>query len=72
MPVYISEISPKNSRGSLTSIIGPLYGLGLVIAFALNCVFAKFCVGWRMPMVIQIAVGIVFLIGMSLMPRTPR
>ena len=72
MPVYISEMSPKKSRGRLTSMIGPVYGLGLIIVFAVNCVFANFCFGWRMPIVIQIAVGIVFFIGMLLMPRTPR
>ena len=72
MPIYISELSPKKSRGLLTSSIGPVYCVALLIAVGLNCEFAKFCHGWRMQMVIQVIVGLIYSIGMLFMPRTPR
>ncbi len=32
MPVYLAEVTPKDSRGLLTSMIGPGYGLGFMVS----------------------------------------
>lgn len=72
MPVYLAEITPKESRGMLGSVIGPMYSLGLNIGLCTNIGYARFGIGWRMPTAVIAAVGLVFTIGMMFMPHTPR
>lgn len=71
-PVYIVEISPKDSRGTLVSIIGPMFSIGVVIALCSNIGFAKFRLGWRMAFMVVLLLGVLFVIGMKFMPHTPR
>lgn len=71
LPVYIAEMSPKESRGMLTSIIGPMFSIGIVISLCANVGFAKFSFGWRMAFVV-VLFGLLYVIGMKFMPHTPR
>ena len=70
--LYISEISPKAWRGRLVSIIGPVYSMSLIVQFAANCGYATFCLGWRISLSTQAALGLFYAIIMLLLPRTPR
>ena len=71
-PVYIVEMSPKESRGMLGSTIGFAFNLGVNIAFFANTGFTKLSIGWRMSTVITAAFAVIFAIGMNFMHHTPR
>ena len=71
-PVYVSEVSPKEHRGFLTSMIGNSLNFGFLITAGLNIGFAKFLLGWRVGFAILAALGVSYSIGMLFMPHTPR
>ena len=70
--VYIAEMSPKNSRGALTSLIGTAINSFFLIGLIANCGFEQFCFGWRVPMLIVVVLGPFFALVMFFIPRTPR
>ena len=72
MPVYIAEMTPKESRGALSSTIGLTLNAGVNIALFANIGYAKFTLGWRVSIIIIALVGLVFSIGMKFLPHTPR
>jgi SP family myo-inositol transporter-like MFS transporter 13 len=72
MPIYLSEVSPKESRGMLSSLIGFCYAGGVVAALCSNIGFSKFLLGWRVSTSIQALLGLLFSLGMIWMPHTPR
>ena len=72
MPVYIAEMSPKESRGMLGSTIGPTFNVGVTIAFVANIGFTRFATGWRISTVITAILAVIFAVGMNFMPHTPR
>lgn len=71
MPVYISEMSPATSHGILGSLIGPTFALGNLFASVFNIGFAEFSFGWRFSLSIQGILGILYMIGMGLLPHSP-
>ncbi len=72
MPVYISEVSPKESRGMLTSLIGIGYAMGALLGLCTNIGFSRFLLGWRVATGVQAVWGLLFSLGMVWMPYTPR
>jgi len=72
MALYISEISPRDSRGKLASVIGPIYGFTMMLQFAATCGFSYFCIGWRVSLTVQVALGLAYTLLMLLTPKTPR
>ena len=72
MPMYISEMSPKDSRGMLGSLIGISYAAGILAALGSNIGFSKFLLGWRVSASVQALLGLLFSLGMIWMPHTPR
>jgi MFS family permease len=72
MSVYISELSPKESRGMLSSITAFGYSGGYLAALCCNIGFSKFLLGWRVSTSIQALLGLLFSLGMIWMPYSPR
>ena len=72
MPVYIAETTPKDSRGMLGSLIGPALNVGLIVAYLTNIGFARFSVGWRISLAILGVISLIFGIGMTFLPHSPR
>ena len=72
MPVYISEMSPKEHRGTLTSTIGLTFTFGILFGLALNIGAEKISFGWRLTFAFVALAGLIYAIGMSLHPHTPR
>ena len=68
----MAEMTPKESRGMLTSAQGPLYSLGTILALLTNIGFAKFDVGWRIVFAVIAVSAPVYAIVMKLMPHSPR
>lgn len=71
-PVYIAEISPERSRGKLSSVMGPMFAGGLLVGFIVNLGCVEFDSGWRISLGLQSVFGVLFVLGMSFLPRTPR
>ena len=72
IPVYIAEISPAASRGTLGSLIGPGYAGGILLGHLFNVGLSRICVGWRVSTAIQALGGLAFAVGTKWLPHTPR
>jgi len=70
-PLYISEIAPEHIRGALVSLNQLLITVGILIAYGVNYYFAA-SGDWRAMFLAGIIPGTLLLIGMFLMPRSPR
>jgi len=72
-PVYISEISPPKTRGSLVALFQFNVVFGIVISY-----FSNYLIGtatessWRWMLGIQAVPSLIFLILVRLVPETPR
>ena len=72
MPIYISEMSPKDHRGTLTSTIGPAFTFGILFSLALNIGAEKLLIGWRLSFAFVALTGLVYAVGMLFHPHSPR
>jgi len=70
-PLYISEIAPEGIRGALVSLNQLLITIGILIAYGVNYYFAA-AGDWRAMFLTGVIPGAILLIGMFLMPRSPR
>ncbi len=71
-PVYIAEISPKHIRGSLTSLVGITIALGLLTGYITNLLLFDIPSGWRISRLIGCLLCCIYVVGLTLVPRTPR
>ena len=71
-PVYIAEIAPKNIRGMLTSLIGPGIALGLLTGSLTSFGLSRFDDGWRVSGLLLCLFGSIYIMGIALVPGTPR
>lgn len=67
VPVYIAEIAPKHLRGAL----GTLNQLSITIGIMLAYLFGLF-VSWRLLAVIALVPSVLLLIGLFIIPESPR
>ena len=72
MPIYITEMSPKDSRGMLLSFIGTGFALGIFLAACTNIGFSQFLFGWRVAVIVQTGMALLYAIGILWLPHTPR
>ncbi len=82
-PVYISEVTPANVRGRLTSIQQVMIISGLTGAFVANFALARYAGGstadlwagypaWRWMFWLQVIPAAVYLAALFLIPESPR
>ncbi|TAL32076.1 MAG: MFS transporter [Phenylobacterium sp.] len=82
-PVYISEVTPANVRGRLSSIQQVMIITGLTGAFVANYALAKFAGGstaplwmgypaWRWMFWLQAAPAAIYLLALLAIPESPR
>ncbi|KAJ8092234.1 hypothetical protein PM082_024065 [Marasmius tenuissimus] len=79
VPIYNSEISPPESRGTIGGLSGYMIGLGACTANWIGylCGFAPSSNSnsfqWRFPLALQIPPGIVLILGLQfVLPDSPR
>jgi MFS family permease len=73
-PLYISEVSPPEVRGTLLVMEEFCIVLGIVIAYWITY-GTRFMAGewaWRLPFLLQMIPGFILLIGVSMLPFSPR
>lgn len=71
VPTYISEISPTEMRGSLSSVFQLAITLGILLAYVVNFSLASFG-AWRWMLGLAAVPALVLFVGMYLVPETPR
>ncbi|WCJ43213.1 Major facilitator superfamily protein [Euphorbia peplus] len=67
IPVYVAEITPKSTRGSLTSLNQLMIGIGKALTFLIGPL-----VNWRTLAIIGIIPCLVQLVGIWFIPESPR
>lgn len=73
-PLYISEISPPELRGTLLVLEGFSIVLGIVIAFWITygTQYIASEWAWRLPFLIQVIPGLILGVGITSLPFSPR
>jgi sugar porter (SP) family MFS transporter len=71
VPLYLSEIAPTEVRGAITSLNQLMIVSGILAAFVVNAILAS-SGNWRLMLGLAAVPSTVLLVGMLLMPETPR
>jgi sugar porter (SP) family MFS transporter len=71
-PLYLAEIAPAASRGSVTSLNQLCITLGIVVSYLVGYAFAGKSDGWRWMLGVGAVPGAVLAAGMPVLPESPR
>ncbi|KAI8637655.1 general substrate transporter [Parasitella parasitica] len=74
VPLYLSELAPKEIRGRLISLQQLTITIGLMVAFWINVGTENLTTdaAWRIPLGIQMAPAAVLFVGTMFLPFSPR
>ncbi len=78
VPLYIAEISPTKSRGTLVSMFQLLITIGILVSYLSDSAFAvpdgdpAFTTCWRPMFYVGVIPAAIMFIGMIFLPETPR
>ena len=71
VPVYISEVSPAESRGWTVSLFQLAITVGILLAYIVDYAFARIQ-GWRWMFGLAVVPAAIFALGMLYLPESPR
>jgi sugar porter (SP) family MFS transporter len=71
VPLYLAEMAPARDRGVVTSLNQYMIIVGTALSAALGYAFA-FAGSWRWMLLVGVFPAVVLIIGMVVMPDTPR
>ena len=74
VPVYQSEISEADNRGKLACIefTGNVCGYVTAVWVDYFCSYIESDASWRIPLSLQVIVGLILAIGGLFLPESPR
>ncbi|KAI9256905.1 general substrate transporter [Sporodiniella umbellata] len=72
VPLYLSELSPKEIRGRLISLQQLMITIGIMVAFWAGAGTEIHHSSWRIPIGIQIVPAAVLFVGVFFLPFSPR
>ena len=72
VPLYLSEVSPKQMRGTLVSLYQWAITAGILFSYLINSAFAQAVFNWRWMLFAGVFPGTILLIGMTFLGDTPR
>ncbi len=72
VPLYLSEVSPKQLRGTIVSLYQWAITAGILFSYLINAVFAHAVYNWRWMLFAGVVPGLILLIGMLFLNDTPR
>lgn len=78
VPLYIAEISPTKSRGTMVSLFQLLITIGIMVSYLSDSAFAvpdgspAFTSCWRPMFFVGVIPALIMFIGMIFLPETPR
>ncbi|MEM9243871.1 MAG: sugar porter family MFS transporter [Pseudomonadota bacterium] len=70
-PIYLSEISPAQKRGSIVTVYQLMVTIGIVVAFLSDLLFTP-SGSWRWMVGIICVPAVLMFIGILFLPRSPR
>ncbi len=70
-PLYLSEVAPRQVRGAMISTYQLMITIGILLAFLSN-IGLSYVASWRWMLGIIALPGAIFLIGVLLLPESPR
>ncbi|KAK4258668.1 hypothetical protein QN277_005091 [Acacia crassicarpa] len=73
-PVYTAEVSPNSSRGFLTSFPDVFINSGVLLGYISNFAFSKLPLrlGWRLMLGVGVVPSVLIVLGVLIMPESPR
>ncbi|MED4371792.1 sugar porter family MFS transporter [Bacillus licheniformis] len=71
VPLYLSELAPKESRGALSSLNQLMITIGILLSYLINYAFSD-AGAWRWMLGLALIPSISLLIGIFFMPESPR
>ncbi|KAF5196438.1 Polyol transporter [Thalictrum thalictroides] len=71
-PVYTAEISPASTRGFLGSISEIFINIGILLGYLSNYFLANVKYNWRLMLGISAFPPVVIIVGVLMMPESPR
>lgn len=71
VPLYLSELAPKESRGALSSLNQLMITFGILLAYIVNYALAD-AEAWRLMLGIAVVPSVLLLFGILFMPESPR
>ena len=72
VPLYLSEVAPKQMRGTLVSLYQWAITAGILFSYVINGAFASAVYNWRWMLFAGVVPGIILLVGMLFLGDTPR
>ena len=78
VPLYIAEISPTKTRGTLVSMFQLLITIGIMVSYLSDSMFAvpdgdpAYTSCWRPMFYVGVIPAIIMFVGMIFLPETPR
>ena len=72
VPLYLSEVSPKQLRGTLVSLYQWAITAGILFFYVINEDFEQDVYSWRWMLFAGVFPGLILLIGMMFLSDTPR
>lgn len=72
VPLYLSEVAPKQMRGTLVSLYQWAITAGILFSYVINGAFASAVYNWRWMLFAGVVPGVILLVGMSFLGDTPR
>lgn len=72
VPLYLSEVSPKQLRGTLVSLYQWAITAGILFSYVINAAFAQAVYSWRWMLFAGVFPGLILLVGMMFLSDTPR
>ena len=72
VPLYLSEVAPKQMRGTLVSLYQWAITAGILFSYVINGAFASAVYNWRWMLFAGVVPAIILLVGMSFLGDTPR
>jgi MFS transporter, SP family, galactose:H+ symporter len=70
-PLYISEVAPADVRGAMVSLYQFAITVGILVAYLVNYALAHEG-AWRWMLGLGVVPGIVLIVGMIVLPESPR
>jgi SP family galactose:H+ symporter-like MFS transporter len=70
-PLYLAEVAPEQIRGAMISLYQLMITIGILVAFLSDTVFS-YSGNWRWMLGIIAIPGVLFLVGVLVLPDSPR
>jgi len=71
-PMYIAEVAPQRIRGGLVSFNQLMMVVGILVAYIVDFLFKAVADNWRWMLGLGALPGVALVVGMVLMPHSPR